>query len=189
MGRFVVGLAVLFVVALTSPVRGSITWDWSFASEAGQYETDGTLSAGGAAPNTYRVLDFSVTSSATGGTLGSLRGGQYTTRTHANREPYYFVWDGSGVTQWLHSGSNLFDWHVYEDATATSWPPGWYFFGWDIGNINDPTSGAHQGWTTLAQGTISVSPAGVIIPEPSAFLIWCLLAVLGIGCARWRRKR
>jgi hypothetical protein len=28
-----------------------------------------------------------------------------------------------------------------------------------------------------------------VVPEPSTFLIWSLLAALGIGCGRWRRRR
>ena len=35
---------------------------------------------------------------------------------------------------------------------------------------------------------VSLEPAGYVIPEPSAFAIWSLLATLGIAVGWWRRN-
>jgi hypothetical protein len=158
-----------------------VIWDWSFASETGQFQTDGF----GSAPGTYVLIDFSVTSSSTGGTIGSLAGGAYSTPILSTSEPFSFVWDGTQVTQWLHSGLNGFDWWVFADVAN---PPEAYFFGSEIGSVNDPTRAGHWAGSNLnplAAGDVTVSPSSVsAIPEPSALLL------LGTGVvACWILRR
>ena len=96
-------------------------------------------------------------------------------------EPFSFYWDGNQVTQWLHSGENGFDWWTFQD---TAKPTETYDFGWDIGEINDPTKGSH--WSSelgiddaLAIGDVTVSP----IPEPSSLSL-IVLASAGLYVLR-----
>lgn len=173
--------ALLLALAAPNPASASIIWNWSFTSEAGQFVTDGT----NAVPGTYTLVDFSVTASTTGGTIGSLSGGQYFVPLFSTDPPLSFVWDGTQVTQWLHSGGNTFDWWAFGDSTQAGYA---YFFGWDTGNINDPTRGAHYNGLIndpLAVGTLSISPDGGAVPEPSAMIL------LGGGLAflAFMRKR
>ncbi len=157
--------------ALSQHAHADVTWNWSFGGEAGQFVTDG---AGGGA-GTYNLIDFSVTSSSVGGTIGSLLGGQYVDGQFSTEMPYSFVYDGSAVTQWLHSGSNSFDWWTFDSLSSDIS----YFFGWDFGNINDPTKGTW--WISNAAGdsgpaTVTVTAADVAaIPEPGS------MALLGLG--------
>jgi hypothetical protein len=95
------------------------------------------------------------------------------------------MWDGSQVTQWLHSGANTFDWWAFHDTVVTNQ---YYFFAWDTGNLNDPTRAAlYTGsiGAPAAVGDISVS-AVAQVPEP-ATLTLLGLALAGLGFAR-RRK-
>ncbi|NRF66297.1 PEP-CTERM sorting domain-containing protein [Aquincola sp. S2] len=164
-------LALAALAAIAQSAQADIVWNWSFAGETGQFVTDGT--GGGA--GTYNVIDFSVTSSAVGGTLGSLLGGQYTDGQFVTDMPYSFVYNGSAVTQWLHSGANSFDWLTFDSPTSSIS----YFFGWDSGNLNDPTKAAW--WTGNAAGqhgaaTVTVTVANAV-PEPTP------LALLALGLA------
>lgn len=159
----------------SSVSRADVGWDWSFNSEVGGFVTDGNNYD----PGVYTIIDFSVSASAVGGTLGSLLGGQYTQSGFSTNPPYTFVWDGVSVTAWFHTGGNTFDWNVYEDQVNTNH---FYFFGWADGNINDPTSAAYydaNNGVALSVGTVTVTP----IPGPSG------LAILGIAGAAGRRRR
>ncbi len=57
-------VAVLLLIATNS--RADQIWIWSFANERGTFLTDGTASV----PGTYTLIDFSVTASSAGGTIG-----------------------------------------------------------------------------------------------------------------------
>lgn len=183
------GLAIgLFMLGMTGSANAAIVWNWSFASEEGQFVTDGALVGGVAAPGTYNFSDFSVTSSATGGELGSYLGGTYLT-AYFTDVPLSFDWDGSQVTEWNHSGSNDFDWWAFRSAILDDESD--YFFGWNIGNINDYWSGAHYKASlginnALAQGTISVAPA--VVPLPSALLLFAP-GLAGFAAIRRRLKK
>jgi hypothetical protein len=170
-------LLALALVAAT-PASAAITWSWSFAGEAGTFVTDGELVAGVAAPGTYNLTDFSATASTVGATLGSLSGGQYNASGFSTNLPYAFSWNGSAVTFWDSAGGNSFDWWVFDDLAVA---PGWYFFGWDTGNINDPTRAAFYTGdinNPLTVGTVTVSVAGSgAIPEPAT---WAML-ITGFG--------
>ena len=167
-------LAAVACISLAAPAE--IVWDWSFVSESGQFVTDGS----NASPGTYTLLDFSVTASATGGTIGSLSAGDYLTGAWDTDEPFSFYWDGGQVIQWMHTGENSFDWWTFQDSAD---PMQTYDFGWDIGNVNDPTKGSH--WSSdegaLAGGDVLVAP----IPEPTSLSLMVL--VFGGICFLRRR--
>ena len=162
-------------------VNAGITWQWNFDSEYGQFVTDGDSVSPPA--GTYTLSDFSVTASATGGTIGSLSAGDYSTAVpnYSTPQPFSFVWDGSKVTQWMHSGGNTFDWWSFTDVAASEQA---YFFGWDTGNHNVPTRAAHYDDSLgknnpLAVGTVTVKP----VPEPGTVIL------LGVGGLAMMRRR
>jgi hypothetical protein len=173
-------LVALLVAGISANSSAAITWDWSFNAERGQFITDGTTPV----PGTYTLVDFVVTASGavaasgSGGRLGSLSGGVYQTgpRAFETDEPFSFVWDGSRVTLWLHSGRNLFDWWAFADTFYTNQ---FYLFGWDAGNINNPFRAAL--WDSVipdpdlnapSVGDIRVVPSAV--PEPGMAALLCL---------------
>ncbi len=85
----------------------TICWNWSWNGEMGQITTDGLLIGGTAPAGTYRILDFSVTDTALGGSgavVGSIAGGEY---DEASQPGQGFVWDGNAVTQWFRDGGVL----------------------------------------------------------------------------------
>ncbi len=172
--------AVAIICAFFSSNAFATTWNWSFGSESGTFITNGSGSAAG----TYVLQDFSVTSSASGGTLGSLLGGQYNTNVYSTNQPFSFDWNGSTVTTWHQSGSNAFDWWAFgQDGSTMS-----YLFGWDIGDINDPTKAAHyDGLNPAYTVTVTADNGSSPVPEPSTFLL--LGAGLGgVGFLRRRMK-
>jgi hypothetical protein len=151
--------AALLAMASTSH---AITWTWSFGTERGTFETDGTGAAG-----TYQVLDFAVTASGVGGTIGSFSDGAYTANNLGTTMPYSFDWDGTQITQWHKVGGNTFDWNIYQQ---TSQPDHFYFFGWADGNLNVPMSAGYFDMTranTVASGALSLSP----VPEPTSLAL------------------
>ena len=183
MGIKSIALAATTLVLSTS-ANASIVWDWSFASEAGQFITDGDLNAGVANAGTYNFIDFSVTSSSTGGEIGSFSNGDYQTE-YSTDIPLSFDWNGSHVTAWNHSGDNLFDWWAFSSTTVGL--ESVYFFGWDTGNVNDPARAAHYNVLLgiLAVGDVVVTEA---IPVPAA--VWLfgsgLLCLFGVARSKVR---
>lgn len=178
-------VAVLSLFAgLTQVAQANTTWDWSFGTESGQFVMDGS----GYSAGTYNLVDFSVTSSAVGGTIGSLSGGQYATGDNAfsTAQPFSFDWDGSNVTAWHHAGINGFSWWAFDDVPGA----GKYFFGWGVGNFNIVNSGAYwlnnnglQGAPAL--GIISVSAARSV-PDSGSTLAMFGVAILAFGSIRRR---
>jgi len=174
---------VSIICAFFSTNAFATTWDWSFGSESGTFLTNGSGSSAG----TYVLQDFAVTSSATGGTLGSLLGGQYNTNMYATYQPFSFDWNGSSVTTWHQSGSNTFDWWAFgQEGSIMS-----YFFGWDTGNINDPTKAAHYDGNDLNNPaytvTVTAENGSAPVPEPSTFLLLGA-GLAGVGFLRRRMK-
>jgi len=147
-----------------------IVWEWSFAGEAGLFITEGSI-FDPVAIGTFQVLDFVVSSSSVGATLGSLSGGDYSQGSFGTEAPYFISWDGSAVDGWFFGdGLQIFNWNPY---TSTSDPQANYFFGWDHGNVEDVTRAAY--W--IGGDTISVGDITVIQTVPNSGS----LAMLGIG--------
>jgi hypothetical protein len=126
-------VALTGALALASfSAQASIVWDWSFNSgaETGTFLTDDGIG------NTYGLTDFTVTSTSEGATLGSWSDLSYSTDAYATLDPYSFNWDGTAVTQWNQSGSNSFNWWVFEDVAsgANSFA---YLFGYANPNPDD----------------------------------------------------
>lgn len=174
-------LFVLLAVSATSS-NASITWDWSFGSNAGQFTTTGTAIGNVASPDTYEITDFSVTSSGIGATLGSLSGGQYAdSDSLVTKLPYSLVWDGAVVTSWIHSGLNPFDWLVFDDLSNANA----FFFGYETGNINTPMQAAYYP-DSLASSALSINVSNIApIPEPE---IYAMLG-MGLGLMGWVGRR
>lgn len=156
------------------------TWAWSFGTEHGTFVTSGTDSTAG----TYEVLDFSVTASGYGATLGSLNGGAYETGAFDTNAPFRFEWNGTAVTRWLHGGGNLYDWNLYHD---TAQPDRYYAFGMDGSFVNVTTSAAYvrlEGVT--GQALVSAPFTVVAIPEPASLAL--MLGGLGLLALRHSRS-
>lgn len=181
--------AGLFASCVSTAASANISWVWSFAGETGTFVTDGSLVAGVAQPGTYTLIDFAVTGSSVGGTIGSLSGGDYVVDVFGTSFPYTMAWNGSAVTFWGSDGFNTFDWWAFGDQAVED---GYYFFAWDLGNINDPTkAGYYLGdeFNPPAVGTVTVRVADTpVIPEPAT---WALM-ITGFGlvgvAARSRRR-
>ncbi|PZP28702.1 MAG: hypothetical protein DI603_18645 [Roseateles depolymerans] len=173
--------AAVLLAAATSASHAT-TWVWSFAGEQGTMQTDGTGNAAG----TYNVLDFTVTSSSVGGTLGSFSDGTYTANNLATFMPYSFDWNGSEITQWHQAGTNTFGWNIYQQ---TSQPDHFYFFGWADGNVNVAMSAAYYNMTTasaISVGALSISA----VPEPaSVALMLGGVGLLALRAARISRRK
>jgi len=107
--RFQVGLILLIATISADKAKADVVWDWSFATEAGHFVTDGSLVGGVALPATYNILDFELTQTAQGVPLGSLLGGQFFENLSMQQG---FIWDGTMPTQFFRggftNGSNFF---------------------------------------------------------------------------------
>lgn len=172
--------AVLLAFGIAASAHADVTWNWSFAGQAGQFVTDGSLTDGKAAAGTYSLLDFSVTTATAGESIGTGTGGVYWPEGFSTTMPYAFNWDGSAVRLWDSAGSNTFDWWPLHDVKT-----GLYiFFGTAPGPINDPTNAIVWNLKPFASGKVTVSVAAV--PEPETYAM--LMAGLAILGAIGRRK-
>lgn len=175
---------VVVLILSVSNLNAGIMWHWSFGSNEGLFSTDGVTANAGS----YSISDFSVISSGEGATIGSWSGGQYNDSGFDTTSEYSFVWDGSNVTQWLHSGANLFDWIVFEDLSTSKY----FLFGWETDNINTENQAAYFDNDANVRENIESSllsitlPVPVNVPEPTPLMI----IVLGIaGTLLSKRKK
>ncbi|MEM9018451.1 MAG: hypothetical protein AAGC68_15660, partial [Verrucomicrobiota bacterium] len=79
--------------------KADVYWRWSFGTESGLFRTDGTFSDT-AGMFQFTVIDFYLTESGQGITLGSLLGGQIL----ENQPTQGFIWNGTGVTAFFRQG-------------------------------------------------------------------------------------
>ena len=113
----------LLVTLVTSVANADITWNWSFALEAGQFITDGDVGTGGiVAAGTYTLLDGTSSFSVTASVESGLTGSNYTAgAAYSGTVPFTFDWDGSTVTKWDCGGSlgAIRDWLPLRHNTIT----------------------------------------------------------------------
>ncbi len=179
------GIAMALLSASTS-AQASIVWNWSFQGEAGTFTTSGTAPGNVAAPGTYNLEDFSVTSSALGNVVGSLQGGQYLAGGLGASLPYDFNWNGTAVTFWNMAGTFPSD--VWRFRQAGS-PFRRYTFGSDDESpqVGDALA---QTINSASHGPVTVSVLGNIgnaVPEPAAWAM--MIAGFGVVGAAARRRR
>lgn len=164
-------LGCVWSFCIVSPVQATIIWDWSFAGEAGQFITDGSLSGGSALADTYTITDFIVTASASGMALGSLSGGEYFDCCADSG----FIWDGTTATQFFRfSGGATNGIDMFQTGTNL-----FYVFELGTGGIVDEYSGPQ------ISGALTLSAATV--PEPGTFALLCI-GLAGLGFTRCRIK-
>jgi hypothetical protein len=163
----VAAFSLVLLTVFSTRASASTIWDWSFGSNAGQFVTTGSYTG----PGTYSIQDFIVTSSGTGSTLGSWLGGQYAASGFSTSAPYSFAWDGSAVTTWFKTGSNLFNWLVFADLSNSNY----FFFGWQTGNVNVAMQAAYYPASTVSSA-LSIDVASAV-PEPATLML------LGAGLA------
>jgi hypothetical protein len=178
--------SLMLAFGMTAGAHANVTWDWSFAGQAGTFTTDGSAPAGTAAAGSYNLLDFSVTTSTAGESVGSVSGGQYSETGFDTNPPYSFNWDGSNVVQWNQSGLNTFNWWAFNDNLS---PDLYVFFAETPDNVNDPTNATVFNFNPgvfVASGTVNVAPATAApVPEPDTYaLLFAGLGLLGVVAKR-----
>lgn len=172
---------VVLVILLFASSGHAMIWNWSFSNESGTFTTDGL-----GTPGWYNVLDFSVTSTGMGATIGSWVGGQYNASGYSTNTPYKFQWDGATVVKWDSAGSNSFDWLVFDDLAK----PYYYFFGWETGNKNTVDQAAYfyeSGSLSQPSYHLDVSQGGAV-PIPGAILLFAP-SLAGLIVVRRRFKK
>jgi hypothetical protein len=183
---------VVAALTIAHPAHADIIWNWSFGGEAGTFTTDGT-SNGTPTNGLYDFVDFSVTSSTAGATIGSASGGRYIASGFQS-SPSILHWNGSSVVLWEKTGANLSQWWVF---TEVSDPSEFIEFGLNEDEDADPTQAMAftctlsdgicvNNPTVLDNGTVSLSvDADSTVSEPTTIALFGL-GLAGIGLIRRR---
>lgn len=171
---------ILFAFAMGN-AQGAMVWDWQFAGESGQFVTDGSDYAGG----TYTITEFIVLQSAEGMPTGSMGDGTYIENTYAWTPPFFFVWDGTMVTDWGESATGSL--YIAFQRNSPGWPSDQpnYFFGLQYPSTFNPalasiaSIGGYMWWGN--GGVLTVTP-GAAVPLPMSLwlLVSGLLGMMGI---------
>ena len=187
----VFGAVALFGFGVIAPCSQAYatTWNWTFAGEQGTIITDGVSTLAG----TYNYIDFSVSLSSVGNSVGSVSGGQYGDGTSgfnfSTSPPYSFIWDGIQVTDWIHGDTNTAHWWVFRDLAHTN---RFYFFGYGgIGDSQDLFRGLVYDFDTglaVTQGPLSFGDFQSSTPLPTALPLFAT-GLGALGLLGWRRKR
>jgi hypothetical protein len=88
--------AVLLVLA--GSASADVLWNWSFATESGTFQTDGTL-ADTAGSHTFQILQFHVATSTVSANVGAAYVAEQPTQG--------MVWSGSAPTEFFRDSGSL----------------------------------------------------------------------------------
>jgi len=173
---FIWGL--FFFTNCISVANASVSWDWSFGEEAGQFITSGNAFA----PGEYTFEDFSVTNSAFGSALGSVSGGEYFAGSFS--DPVSFVWDGTRISQWISTKPILEPTWIFTDTQNYIYTFGWGQTTFDVDRalLLDATGVEGVPEARLSSGVTTVSA----VPVPAA--VWLFGSGL-VGFLGVREKR
>ncbi len=149
-------VATVGIGAFTQSAQAIVLWNWSFATEAGTFETDGEFSDT-SGPFTFTIDpdSFEVTSSTEAGAIGA----DY----FAGQPDIGFQWDGTQATQFFRSSG------TFTNGANLSTPGFEFSYAFFPGS----SSLTDVDENTVASGpeTLTpVEPSSTSVPEPSTII-------------------